>query len=52
MSTLPPEDLKDGFEHLNENHIFDDDAAKSFKEYFLKYIPEYWIEGCYPQEFG
>ena len=48
LSSLPVTDLEAGLKHLEENHVFEDQTAKDFKDYFIKYICQYWVEGCYP----
>ena len=48
ISHLPPEQLKTGFEHLENDFNFEDDKAAQFKIEFLDYISTYWINGCYP----
>ena len=48
LSHLPPDKLLDGFDYLKNNFNFEDEKVQKFKTEFLKYIQEYWIEGCYP----
>ena len=50
LAHLPLEDLEEGLAKIEDKHIFEDDEANSFKEYFLKYIRDYWIFGCYPPQ--
>ena len=48
LSHLPPDKLIDGLNYLKNNFNFEDEKVQKFKTEFLKYIQEYWIEGCYP----
>ena len=50
LAHLPLEDIMEGFEHIDNKFVFDDEEANFFKEYFLSYIKSYWIEGCYPPQ--
>ena len=50
LAHLPLEDLEKGLEHIEEKYAFEDDKGKEFKDYFISYIRDYWINGCYPPQ--
>ena len=50
LAHLPLDDLEKGIKHIEEKFAFEDEKANDFKGYFLKYIQEYWIDGCYPPQ--
>ena len=45
---LPEELLEVAVDHLDKKYVFEDEKTKRFKEYFIQYIKDYWINGCYP----
>ena len=45
---LPLEDLIDGLKHIEEKFVFKDIKGEEFKSYFIQYIRDFWINGCYP----
>ena len=50
LSNLPRDKLYDGFDYFEKNLNFEDEKVQKFKSEFLKYIKDYWIEGCYPPQ--
>ena len=50
LAHLPLEDLEKGLEHIENKYVFEDDKGNEFKDYFITYIRNYWIEGCYPPQ--
>ena len=48
IAHLPLEDLTDGINHVEEKFVFEDLKGEEFKSYFIQYIKDYWINGCYP----
>ena len=52
LAHLPLDVLEKGLKHIEEKFEFEDEKANAFEGYFLKYIQEYWIDGCYPSRCG
>ena len=48
IAHLPVEDINDALKNIEECYQFEDEKATTFKSYFLKYIQDYWVDGCYP----
>lgn len=48
IAHLPIEDIETALEVIEEEYVFEDRKAEDFKAYFLKYIKDYWVNGCYP----
>jgi hypothetical protein len=48
IAHLPIEDIETALEVIEEEYVFEDRKAEEFKAYFLKYIKDYWVNGCYP----
>ena len=48
IAHLPEELLEVAVDHLDKKYMFEDEKTKRFKEYFIQYIKDYWINGCYP----
>ena len=48
LSSLPLGDLEEGLKWLKDNVHFDDEKEESFKNLFLQYIDDYWVNGCFP----
>ena len=48
LAHLPIADIEKGLETVENAFEFDDDEATEFKNDFINYIKEFWIEGCIP----
>ena len=48
LSSLPLDDLQVGLDWLKDSITFVDEKEATFKTEFLKYIEDYWINGCFP----
>ena len=48
IAHLPVEDVEAALDAIEEKYNFEDEKADNFKTYFLKYIRDYWVNGCYP----
>ena len=47
LSSLPLQDLEEGFEILNRIQL-EDETANESKALLMTYIEDYWMNGCYP----
>ena len=50
IAHLPMENIELALDVIEEKFQFEDDKVKSFKSYFMKFIRDYWINGCYPPQ--
>ena len=48
LAHLPIADIEEGLEAVNNKFEFEDEEGAKFKIDFIKYIKEFWIEGCIP----
>ena len=48
LAHLPIADVEEGLEAVNNKFEFEDEEGAKFKIDFIKYIKEFWIEGCIP----
>ena len=48
IAHLPIADIENGLTHIEQKFIFDDESANVFKSDFIKYIKDFWINGCIP----
>ena len=48
VSFLPIADVEDGLKHVERKYNFDDEKAQVFKNEFLAYILNFWINGPIP----
>ena len=48
LGHLPIEDIDLGIKYIENKYNFDDEAGNTFKEDFIKYIWDFWIDGCLP----
>ena len=48
IAHLPIEDIETALDIIEKDYVFEDKKAAEFKVYFLKYIRDYWVNGCYP----
>ena len=50
IAHLPEDKLEEGLNGIEEKYKFEDEKGEEFKEYFLKYIRDVGINGCYPPQ--
>ena len=48
LSHLPIEDIEAGLDYVEIRFTFEDQEAADFKMDFIKYIRDFWINGCIP----
>ena len=48
IAHLPIEDIEIGLDIIKEKFDFEDEATNSFKDDFLRYIRDFWINGAIP----
>ena len=48
IAHLPEELLEVAVDHIDQKYVFEDEKTQRFKDYFIQYIKDYWINGCYP----
>ena len=48
LSHLPIEDINDGLKHIEDKFEFEDENGENFKNDFIRYIRDFWINGCLP----
>ena len=48
MSQLPIEDVQEGLNNITERFKFEDERTDAFKDDFIRYIQDFWIDGCLP----
>ena len=48
LAHLPLSDIERGLQYIVDHFVFQDIEGNEFKEYFLNYIKEFWIDGCFP----
>ena len=48
LAHLPLEKLQNGLDYIKNHFTFKDEEASRFKDYMMKYMQEYWMEGVFP----
>ena len=48
VAHLPEDVLETAVDYIEKKYNFEDEKADKFKNYFIKYIQDYCINGCYP----
>ena len=48
LSHLPIGDIEDGLKYIEEKFVFEDEKAEEFKADLIKYMRDFWINGCLP----
>ena len=48
LSQLPIEDVQEGLDDITERFKFEDERTDAFKDDFIRYIQDFWIDGCLP----
>ena len=48
LNSRPLGDLEEGLKWLEDNVHFENEKEEAFRIEFLKYIDQYWVNGCFP----
>ena len=48
IAHLPEEDIEEALKNIEDDFTFEEDKVEEFKRYFVKYIKDVWLNGCYP----